>query len=269
MLDFDDIDAWGPMLSLVLSPVVGESTLSIVTASSPKFVEDARAQLLSAGPRDRIIDAVLEWLSSSAVAMYHGTRVKEAEESSIRAHGLRPLSAPSRGHRLERALSRHPKWPEVRDKLSSALSRFGRGNGAGGREGQVHFTLSRAGLCRGFNHYLTHGSEFDQHVAHSLLGQEGVELLANDGNPILIKVAIPGSEVIAGAHRYFSADDLRSKGDLPNVVRDFLQAWAYRLSHPTFQSETLRVDCGAVFRETIPASSVVSIERLILGSNVA
>ena len=85
----------------------------------------------------------------------------------------------------------------------------------------------------------------------------------------MIKVAIPGSEVIAGAHRYFSADDLRSKGDLPNVVRDFLQAWAYRLSHPTFQSETLRVDCGAVFRETIPASSVVSIERLILGSNVA
>ena len=34
----------------------------------------------------------------------------------------------------------------------------------------------RNGLASGFYHYITHGSEFDQHVAHSLLGPEGMEL---------------------------------------------------------------------------------------------
>jgi hypothetical protein len=44
-------------------------------------------------------------------------------------------------------------------QLEETLALFGAANHGGHREGQVHLTISRAGLVQGFNHYLTHGSE--------------------------------------------------------------------------------------------------------------
>ena len=166
VLDYDEIDDWAPKLSGLLGTVIGPPSISALASAAPKYMEDAEAQLLASAPRDVIIDIALGWVSASTIFMFHGTRLTAEEKSSIERFGLKPLSGDSRRRRLERTLSRHPNWPNASSKLDAALVRFGHGSGAGSRENQVHLTLSRAGLVNGFNHYLTHGSEFDQHVAH-------------------------------------------------------------------------------------------------------
>jgi len=117
-------------------------------------------------------------------------------------------------------------------------------------------------LTNGFNHYITHGAEFDQHVAHALLGSEGKELLQLDGKARVIRFAVPGSIALDAAHPYFSVADLRANGDVPNIVDEFLKAWSYRVAHPGFQTRTLQVDCGLVFRSTVSGSWIREIETL-------
>lgn len=126
----------------------------------------------------------------------------------------------------------------------------------------MHLTLSRAALTDGFNHYLTYGAEFDQRVAHALLGQDGKELLARDGTPRVIQAAVPGPLALDAAHPYFSIDNIRSRGDVPNLVNEFLEAWSYRLAHPGFQSRTLKIDCGMIFRSTVPATWIRGLDTL-------
>jgi hypothetical protein len=176
--------------------------------------------------------------------------------------GLIPLKAEERRPRLIRALSLHPRWQVVADQLDAAIQSHGRGGEARLREERVHLTLSRAGLTVGFNHYLTHGSEFDQHVAYALLGPDGEELLARDGKPRVIQVAVPGHLALDAAHPHFSIDDVRARGDVPNLVNEFLEAWSYRLAHPGFQSRTLEIDCGMVFRSTVPADWIIGFDTL-------
>jgi hypothetical protein len=212
--------------------------------------------------RDAVIDATLTWIRSTKIAGYHGSRLTDAEVASIRAVGLIPLKAETRRLRLKRALSPHPRWREIADKLDAAIQAHGRGGAAGCREDQVHLTLSRAGLTSGFNHYLTHGAEFDQHVAYALLGQDGTDLLARDGQPRVIQVAVPGPLALNAAHLYFSIDDIRNRGDVPNLVNEFLEAWSYRLAHPGFQSRTLKTDCGMIFRSTVPAAWIRGLNTL-------
>ena len=104
---------------------------------------------------------------------------------------------------------------------ANSLVMYGESNKAGRRESQVHLTLSRCGLLHAFNHYLTHGSEFDQHVAYALLGNEGKELLRKDGKARVIKVSVPGDIALNAANRYFPIDDQPlEKGQLPNLVED-------------------------------------------------
>ena len=74
----------------------------------------------------------------------------------------------------------------------------------GAEKGRVCLTLSRRALLHGFNHYLTHGSEFDQHVAYALLGNEGKELLREYGKARIIQVAVPGPDALKRANRYLS-----------------------------------------------------------------
>ncbi len=231
-------------------------------AACPEYIEDARDLLFNLADRDAIIDATLEWIRSSTVAGYHGTRLTHAEVDSVRAKGLLPLKAEARRDRLVRALSSHPRWRQVADRLDELIQAHGQGARAGRREDQVHLTLSRSGLMSGFNHYLTHGSEFDQHVAHALLGSQGKELLSQDGAPTLIKCAIPGDVALDAAHPFFSIDDLRSRGDVPNLVDEFLKTWSYKLAHPDFQACTLEVDCGMFFCEIVPAGWIIYVKVL-------
>ena len=260
MIDYDIIEEWSPSLSVALSERLPQDISNLLAARAPKFAEDARDILFDLGDRDAIIDATLEWIRSSTVAGYHGSRLTEKEIVSIRESGLLPLQADTRRVRLIRALSPHPRWGAVADQLDFVLDTYGQGQSAGRREGQVHLTLSRSGLTDGFNHYLTHGSEFDQHVAHALLGLEGQEFLARDGTPTLLKFRVPGTTALDASHPIFGIDDVRDRGNVPNVVNEFLKAWGYALAYPGFQPKSLQVDCGLLFRTCVPPQWLDSIE---------
>ena len=264
MIDFDAINVWGRQLDDVLLPIVSSAVLEKMRAQKFEYVEDAREMLFKLTERDQIVDTVLAWLRSGQLAAYHGSRLTDDDVIAIRENGLQPLSSLSRRERLTRALSPHPQWADAKVRLDGVLEEFGNGDRAGRREGQVHLTLSRSGLLNTFNHYLTHGAEFDQHVAENLLGQEGLDLLSCDGKPRVIKVTVPGPDALASAHPFFRIDDLRSRGDLPNLVSDFIDSWSYRLSEPDFQSHTLHVDSGMMFYEVVPNDWIVDVETIAL-----
>ena len=260
MLNFDHRGTWWTGLAAVLKGHAGGPARANV-AGTP---HEACDLLLSFSDRGAVLDAIIEWIQSISVAAYHGSRLTETELESVRTDGLRPLDHQSRKARLQRALSHHPRWPDVKSSLDQCLWEHGPGEKAGSREGQVHLTLSRQGLIGGFDQYLTYGSEFDLHVAHALLGCEGLELLRQDGRARVIAFQVSGRRALAAAHPRFSIDDLRARGDVPNLARELLQAWSYGLSHPDFDPGTLHVDCGLVFSSTVPATWIADIETLTI-----
>lgn len=258
-LDFDKIDEWASSLASSLSPFIGDLEAEL-KRMKPRYVEDSLSLLLANGRREPVIDETIRWIRTSGVYAFHGSRLTRDEVDSVRVNGLRPLSASQRSVRLTRVLSQHPNWPAVAPRLDEVLRQFGQGMRSGRREGQVHLTLSRAGLVDGFNHYLTHGSEFDQHVTVHLLGQEAQALLAADGESLIVKVAVPGQRALEGAHIRFSVDDVRAHGEVPNLVKEFLEVWSYRLTNPGYQSRCLRVDSGIRFDGVVPAEWIVAVE---------
>ena len=152
MVEFDDIDNWTSDLAAALSEHVPISVARKIAAASPEFVEDARDKLFELMDRNTIIDATLDWIRSTEIVGYHGTRLTHQEIDSVRANGLVPLKAEARRTRLVRALSPHPKWREAADRLDAVIQAHGPGGFGGHREGQVHLTLSQSGLTKGFNH---------------------------------------------------------------------------------------------------------------------
>ena len=173
-----------------------------------------------------------------------------------------PLNANARCTRLVRALSPHPQWSKVGHCLDAILDQYGTGSKVECREGQVHLTLSRCGLYRGFNHYLTYGAEVDQHVAYALLGEDGKELLRKDGDARIIRVAVPGYIALNAANRHFTIEERLARGDVPNLVDEFLKVWSYTLVYPNFQCGTLEVDCGMVFYSRVPSAWIMDIETV-------
>jgi hypothetical protein len=109
---------------------------------------------------------------------------------------------------------------------------------------------------------LIYGSEFDQWVARKLLGTEGLVLLASYGEPRVFKVAVPGPLALDAANPFFPVDDFRNRGEVPNLVKEFLKSWVCRLVYPSFQSQTLEVDCGLVFHQTIPVAWIAGFDTL-------
>jgi hypothetical protein len=261
LIDFDSIDDWHGSFSAALASHLPVDLSERLRQSQPRYVEDARDLLLKLADRERIIDAVLAWLARGTVLAYHGTRLTLAEQGSVKTKGLLPLKAEARRARLERALSSHPRWTEVSQRLDYELTKHGSGR-ARKREGQVHLTLSRAGLTQQFNHYLTHGAEIDQHVAKALLGEEGGRLLARDGLPTMVTVAVPGAIALEAAHPYFTIAMMRETNELPNIMKEFVSIWAFQQANPACQSSRLEVDCGMVFRAVVPAGWIKSIETL-------
>ena len=262
MLDFDNIDDWAPQLAAALSSHVSDSVEQKLVTAHLEYFEDARDLLFGLTDRNSIIDATLTWIRSTSIFGFHGTRLTDAELESLRADGLVPLKAEDRRHRLIRVLSLHPRWSEVADRLDATIQDHGPGGQAGCREHQVHLTLSQAGLTNGFSHYLTHGSEFDQRVTEALLGPEGRHFLGSDGKARMIRVAVPGSLALNAAHWISSIESIRERGDVPNLVDEFLKSWSYRLAHPEFQTRSLKADCGMVFRSTVPPAWIVGVETL-------
>lgn len=262
MIDFDDIDEWEPKLTNALRPLVPKSVKQTLIEAELEWIDDARDMLFDLTDRDSIICTVLDWLRSEEIACYHGSRLTDEEVQSIQSNGLIPLDPEARCDHLIGALSSHPRWQDVADRFNEVIKAYGQGNKAGHREGQAHLTLSRAGLIKGFNHYLIYGSEFDQHVAQKLLGADGLELLARYGKPRVFKVIVPGELALNAANRFFTVQEALDRGEIPNLAREFLKCWIHRLFNPSFQSETWKIDCGIVFHQTIPADWIKDCETL-------
>jgi len=260
IIDFDDIASWEAGLTDALNHVVTDQVREKISKTKLEYIEDTRDLLFNLANKDLIIDVTLNWLSSNNIAAYHGTKLIDSEIESIKLNGLIPLESSQRITRLQRALSLHPKWLEVSTQLIEEIKNHGERNSAGKREGQVHLTLSRPGLINRFNHYLLFGSEFDLQVALTLLGQEGKQLLANDGKSIIIKLSIPGRLALNAAHPYFSIDDILERGDVPNIIDHFLKVWSYRLAYPDFHVPNLEVDCGMIFNRVISVDWILYIE---------
>jgi len=182
LLDFDSIDVWFPLLTSVLDPQLPPDIGDRLERAKPEFIEDARDLVFQLADRERIIDAVIDWIRASQLLAYHGTRLTDSEVQNVATYGLKPLTVEDRRGRILRSLSSHNRWNAVAGRLDSVLRAYGSGNVAGSREGDVHLTVSRSGLTQGFNHYLTHGAEVDQHIAFDLLGDEGKDRLRYDGN---------------------------------------------------------------------------------------
>lgn len=264
MLDYDNIDDWAPRLSAALVDVVADHVRASIAAYAPEYIEDACAHLFSLVSPDHLITATLQWLGANTIAAYHGSRLTDEEVASIRRDGLLPLDALSRRSRLARALRGHRDWAALEPRLDREILAHGPHNRAGHREGQVHLTLSRAGLVNGFNHYLRRGAEFDQHVAHALLGLEGYQLLEADGRAVVIQVELSGDVALAGAHPHFTIEDMRLRGEVPNIVREFLETWSYRLFDPAYQTKTQELDCGISFCEAVPPRCIRGLDILAL-----
>lgn len=236
--EFDHLEHWKSDLSRTLGSIIPSEIADILREAKPEFISDARDIVFDVVGRDPIIDEAISWVGKYTVFALHGTRLNADEFHSVENEGLKILRSSERRGRLERALSRHPRWDSVQGEISSAITRHGPGERLGRREGQVHLTLSRAGLTNGFPHYLNGGSEFDQNVAMDLLGADGVELLEEDGVSYLVKVAIPGREAMNAAHPHFSMEGLRRMGDVPNIIDQVISVWSFELAHPGFDPAT-------------------------------
>jgi hypothetical protein len=261
---FDQNSAWGAALSEHLAGLVPAAAVDIIRSKQPQFMEDAAKILLSAGGpnnRQQIIRAITSWIESRTIAVYHGSRLDGSDLEDIRRDGLLALVPEERNKYLEKKLSGHPRWESVKANLEPLLLKLSEKYEIGDRMGQVHGTLSRAGLLKGFNHYLTHGSEFDQHVAYRLLEDDGMELLAKYGNPVLITLAVPGDKALDAANPFREIG-----GEIPNVVREVIQVWSYWLVHRDFSAATQRIDCGFMFYQDIPAGWIHSVEEIELPS---
>jgi hypothetical protein len=183
--------------------------------------------------------------------------------SLCKKKGLRPLVATDREPRLKEIFERHPKWHSVKDGLAEVLEDVGSRENHGRRQGQVHFSLSRSGLVNCFDHYLTHGSEFDQRVAQLLFDdQSGLQLLNTETVPILVHVHVNGEELIRGAHPHFSYSDVMGKGEIPGLARTFLNTWAFKAMKPSFDIANLKTDCCMVQHVATPPERILSIEKL-------
>jgi hypothetical protein len=259
MFDFDCIGEWGPSLSSHLSGLVPSNVGATILKGRPEFPEDAADILFSDICRDKgaLIASVSGWIKSQTIGAYHGSRLTDAEIEDIRARGLLALVPNERKDFLSRKLGRHPRWAEAATRLDSVIDELGERHTAGNRNGQTHATLSCAGLVRHFNHYLTHGSEFDQHAARDLLGAEGTALLASYGKPTLITLAVPGDSALKAANPFPTL-----VGDMPNFVRPVINVWAYWLAYPDYSFARQIFDYGLTFFQDVPAQWIFSIEHV-------
>lgn len=261
MVRFDQVDDWESQLSAALAPWVPLSVQNEVREAAPQFVEDALDIVLAGSRRRAVVEAAVKWSVGSSIGGYHGSRLTSEEIDDVARHGLVPLSAEGRRRRLVRALRTHPDWLRQSDQLSATLESFGGAGAAGERQGQVHLTLSLAGLTESFSHYLQYGSEFDQCVARELFGDDGPRLLSSDGHAVVVEVSVPGEMALNAANPYFSVEDRMRRDEVPNLVESFLQAWSYRLANPRFQPSRLKLDCGMIFYSTIPPAWIEKVSK--------
>ena len=257
LLNFDVIESWESQLRELLVAELPPNFDAALIASKPRHVEDARDTLLALGDRRHVLAKVTSWLQSQAMVGYHGSRLSPDEIIGIKRDGIRALAAADRADRISRGLSPHPNWPEVRATLADALRLYGPGNRGGRREGQVHLTLSRSALIRGFNHYLVEGSEFDGHVAQYVLGCEGRQMMRNCGEPVVFEIHVPAGQAFDACNPYGVRED-----EPPTLVRAVLAVWSYRVANPGYKFEESLIDYTMTFKGSLPAAWINEVAYL-------
>lgn len=263
MIYYDKFQTWEKSFGDLLVRLVGKEALNDLSSSNFEFIEDAGDFVVSRSDITTVSHEIQGWLLAQEFCVFHGTRLLSEEILSVQQKGLLPLVAADREQRLREILERHRRWSSVEDKLLEVIEDVGPNDKQGRRQGQVHFSLSRSGLVNGFDHYLIHGSEFDQHVVQRLFGdQSGLELLSSETVPVLVHVSISGEQLIQGAHPHFTYSDVVGMGEIPGTARTFLNSWAFKAANPGFDIEKLRTDCCIMERVATPPERVVTIERL-------
>lgn len=263
MIYYDKFETWGESFGELVVDLVGKDVVDNLAASNFEYIEDAGGHLASHTDIITISTAIQAWLRARDFCVFHGTRLLPDEIHSVRREGLCPLVAADREKRLREILSRHSNWDSVKRKLCEVLEDVGPKGKQGRREGQIHFSLSRSGLVNGFDHYLTYGAEFDQHVVQRLFGdQSGLQLLNSETVPILVHVCFSGEELIQGAHPHFSYSDVMGMGEIPGLARTLLNTWAFKAAKPSFDISTLRTDCCMMQRIATRPERILNIEKL-------
>jgi hypothetical protein len=54
----------------------------------------------------------------------------------------------------------------------------------------------------------------------------------------VIQLAVPGQQ----ASTRLGVEDMRASGDVPNMARQFFEAWGYQGAHPDFVPRAVKVD---------------------------
>lgn len=263
MIYYDEFETWqGSFCDLVVG-LLGEEEVINLASSDLECVEDAGNVVVTQLGIKTVSTEIRDWLSAREFCVFHGTRLLPEEILSVEQKGLLPLVASDREQRLRKILERHPKWDSVQDGLLKVLEDVGPKEQQGRRQGQVHFSLSRSGLVNDFNHYLTHGSEFDQHVVKRLFhDQSGLDLLNSETVPVLIHASISGEELIMGAHPYFSYSEVMDWGQVPGLARTFLNTWSFKTAKQSFDIAELQTDCCLTQWAETPPERILKIEKL-------
>lgn len=263
MINYDKFETWQMSFGELIVRLLGEKAVNDLASSSFEYIEDAGDFVVNHSDIETVSTEIQNWFRAHEFCVFHGTRLLPEEILSVQQKGLLPLVATDREQRLREVLAGHPQWYSVENRLLEVIEDVGPKEKQGGREGQVHFSLSKSGLVNDFDHYLTHGSEFDQRVVHQLFGdRSGFELLNSKTVPVLVHVSFSGEQLIQGAHPYFSYSDLVGMGEIPGIARTFLNAWAFKASNPSFDIEKLRTDCCMMERVATPPERILSIEKL-------
>jgi hypothetical protein len=231
-------------------------------ASQPQeYIGDAADIFISAIGREKLTAFLAEKLGSHGVKVFHGTRVSAPELAAIEREGLKPLDLINRKSALVAEFRSHPDWSAREHRLDATLHKFGPGwmsGGMGQREdGSVHVCLSRSGLTKGCNHYLTLGAEVDNLIADELFPDgSGKTLLQRIRDPKLISFDLTFPEAEAAANPYECPYER-----LPFIAGKFFGAWAFRLSTPEWEPAQER-DCFALRVPGIVMPGRLTIEAL-------
>jgi hypothetical protein len=213
VIDYDRLDLWGPIFTAIVTEVAGHEIIAAAKRPCPQYIEDARhffEQEIGVQP---LVDGLSECLRPHSVRVYHGTRLSELELKSVQRLGLQPLTLARRKPLLIGLFEQHEDWPKVKDNFEDIIHQLGVGwekSGNGKREDDgIHVCLSQAGLLNGFNHYLTHGAEVDQHVASLLFGSERARELLRAGRVarlISFEASFDDAAGAANPHGFFSSE---------------------------------------------------------------
>jgi hypothetical protein len=81
-------------------------------------------------------------------------------------------------------------------------------------------------------------------------------------SPFMLRFFLRAAQLRVARTSIFWDREHPSTEGMPNLVKEFLRSWACRLANPKYQSRNEHLDCGMIFRETVPNSWIINVETL-------